>query len=730
MIAWAAAADAGRSPDALAAWLRTSPTASARWLRLQEALGRLRRGDLAAEQPLLGVDLVARYVDGLCDADEAARVEEACWSSPADLLEVVSTLRFADAPPEAWDERRDAASAASDTSDGSRAASFVERLVAAFPGPTSARRATSISPPEPASGASQHLGRWRIDDEPVADATSSSEPRPESWTNWRPSSRPVGPGQRSRARRSSLAAWSWGAAAVALAVIVLGGIVWQSGGSGTTPRDAQDVAEDRAGSHETRREDAPPRRRSDEGPAGGTFATDDVSPREDGELRRSPAEDSPGRSDADAPRVPAPRRRPGENVASQDDDGARKRPKQPPAVAPEPGPPDPAPSAPTTLAMRSEVGAALVPGDSPGSWRVGRGPQPLAAPLRIVSLADSWTTADIPGVGTLVLDGESLATVSVDADRTVRVSLEQGRVGMRGLAEKTRVRFESAGQRWETTGVGDYATFAVVRDADVPSVFVSSGIIAVDQVRLGDGQVSDVKTGAVAPPQSLGARLTAAPSPFVPNPFDAKWLQAPDDRRRKEWQSSYGKLVDRLAAADDVKRLLPELRGAARDGRQHALLARWNLSLADDRAATLWEMLGDRQKFVRLAAARELLSIPPRDGRLRAYFAGFREQSDGATAAALLEWVGRSHRVGPLLPAQAMELVEGLGHQELALRQMAGLLLEYHLHDALLAGRVRPPAYDPDDPPGKRAAAQAQWKALVAQLFANRVRAGRAEVPK
>lgn len=717
LLAWAADAEAGRPSPELVAWLRAAPMAPSCWERLQSALEQLRRGDRPAEEPRLPADLVACYVDGLCDAEEAARVEQTCWTSPADLIEVISGLRFNDSLAE---EGGDAGAVRPSAAD----AAFNERLVALLPTENGRPQSGPTGDARDALRPSRTSGRWRVDDESVVAPTGvlQSEPSMSAW-NVRP--RPASSEVRRRSRGPSIMAWSLGAAA-ALVLLVLLGLLWRASDEARSPGSTSDIASDQKPSREERRdveapnpEPAPPRSdRSDDATSGDSRAdgtNSETSPRR------------PRAKDLRLPPTPRPRR-PGDSVAHQEGPPGGTRPVEPP-VSPAPTPQDVVRPAPVAVAIRSELGAALVPGTTPGSWRVGRGEQPLSAPLPIVSLADSWTTADIPGVGTLVLDGESFATVSIDADRTLRVSLDRGRVGMRGLAEKTTVRFESAGQRWETTGVGDYSTFAVVRETESASVFVSTGIIAVNTVNLADGQVTDVEAGAPSPPRSLDARAAPSASSFVPNPFDARWLQAPDERRRKEWQATYGKLVERLGTSDDVAGLLPELRGAARDGRQHALVARWSLSLAPDRAAAVWDMLSDRQKFVRLAAARELLSIPPRDGQLRTYFTEFRQQSDGPTAATLLEWVGRSHRAAPLGPAQAMELVEGLGHPLLPLRQMAALLLEHHAQDALRAARLRAPAYDPEDPPAKRAIAQAQWKAIVAQAFGVRVR-GAANAPR
>lgn len=659
LIRWALEVEQGRPPAELAATVAASPAAAEAWRKVTQALADLRGGQGPVSEPLLPPDLVASYLDGTTDAHENAQLEQICWESPADLAELVSCGVFA------WEQRvwLDASPA------------LTERLAALVPGPTT----------EPAVVIVRPRTRGAALPTPHRDRLSARVP---AW-------------------------WLASGALVAIALLMVG-LVWlareRSPETLPTPPVAVQPAPPVAPQPSLAPERQPPR------PSRRPRAEDVVSdpPRPSVEQPRPGGDDgtlSPHRPDEKPPQRSV---RPADAVPPVAPGSiAAPRPPAPPAV--------PNRVSAATVALRSEVGVVLVPGDAPGSWRVGRGELPLTRPLSVVSLADSWSTATIPGVGTLILAGDSTATLSVGTDQTVQIAVDQGQVGLHGLAAEARVRFATADGSWEARGVGDYSTLAVVRESEAASVYVSSGLIAIGETAVRDGQVSTVLASRAAAPQPLRTHAASVAAPFGANPYDPAWLSTPEEKRRRDWQQTYGKLVDRLAATDNVVEELQRLRSTTNDGRQQTLLARWNLALAADRGAALWDMLNDRQKLVRLAAAHELLALPARDGRFRVLLTSLRRRTDEATATRLLEWVARVRRSPTLAPAQARDLVDGLGHRDLAVRQMAVLLLEHCTREAFRAARTRPPAYDPDDPPPKRAVAQAQWKLVVAQLFpANR----------
>lgn len=694
LIAWADQARAGHEPPECARW-RAEAAADElfRWERVVEGLEHFDQARWPDEEPTLSAELVAAYIDDCLDADETSTVEQTCFASPADLFEVISECRFA------------------------ASLAFAAPPIAAPVAPPIA----AIEPEAPP------VSRQQVFTEPAANTPL----RPVFVKPARPQ------GVRSANRYRRLATWMyWTAggvgalAAVALVVLFILGSSKTSQPTGMGPASLAGDGDSPSKNQQTRPSfdpSAPPKTRPtrpEQHPEGivqqgpndrSNSPSIDVTPSPDSIARPQPTPSVP--PDV-PPRVP-PRRRPQASV----DTVAQPTPPKPMAPTNPPAPNSPTlPTPPASLTIKSDLGLALAPGDSIGEWRVAKGELPLVQPLTLVSLADSWSTAEVVGVGTLVLAGDTKATISRDMDQVLRVSLEHGQLGIRDLAESTRVRMEAGGETWSTRGIDAYSTLAVVRDESSAGVYVSSGIIAIDDTSVSSGQASLVQSGMPSVPRSVQARVSSSSSAFVSDPYDVRWLQAPDEKRKRDWQLLYGKLAEQLASSDDVMTTMRQLRESVRDGRQHAMLARWNLSLADDRASTLWEMLRDRQKSVRLVATQELLSIPPRDGRLRAFFPTVRAATDQSTAAMVLEWVGRSHRNTTLTPANARELVEGLGHQDPAVRQVAVFLLEHYSQDALAAARLRPPSFDARDTVAKRTVAQSQWRTLAAQIFANRNR--------
>ncbi|MFO0902303.1 MAG: hypothetical protein U0939_04840 [Pirellulales bacterium] len=673
LLAWADQARAGATPAGLDGWRRSTPDAALRWEQVVAALDQFDAGRVSLDEPQAPIEQLAAYLeDRLTDA-EALSFEQLCLRSWPDFCELISERRFTASCMSV---------APRNGSDQHGSPSF-DRLLALPPAsPGIAAPPVIVPPPTPPA--------------PSAPPAPALRPRPT---------------QRRRAPSPVLWIAIGGAA---LALLLLLAAVWNSRGvvptDGAAPQLTRDTSTPSEKHSTTAERPSAPASPSRLPPA----------PR----LAPQPEEaivESPGPRSGVVPKR--------EQIASPTSPPPAPQPSAPPPPAPPspPASPENIPSA-TLVAMRSELGAALVPGSSPGSWQVGRGSRSLDQPLTIVSLADSWTTCDIAGLGTLIFAGDSRATLSLAADHSLTVALEYGRVGVRDMAESTQVRFETAGERWTTRGRGDYSTFGVVNDGDAAAVYVAAGIIAVDDAHVPAGRTARVQGGATSIAAAVQAQAATLVSPFRGPPDDDRWLKPPDEKRKREWQAVHGALVDRLAAADDAADALRRLREDARDGRQHALLASWNLSVVDDRGTALWEMLGDRQKFVRAAATRELLSWPPRDARLRAFLQSVRTNSDDRTASLVLEWVARSHRATPLIRSQAIEMVDNLNHPQTPVRQLAGFLLEYYAQDGLRTARLRAPAFDPRDSAMKRQASQAQWRALALQLFATRA-AGNAARP-
>lgn len=644
LFAWAEQAATEGNPCAeLKQWLAASPTAEREWNCVLEAQNLLGQGEWSVEDPLLTPDQIASYVDGILTLDEARLVEETCFRSASDMLEVLSSARFA----------RQATVLAAATP------ALTSRLLQLVPG---------------AAGASL----------PAAPLVVASE----GLVSPAPKVRPAA-GRKMR----GIPGWQVVAGILAATALVGGGVIWLIQANQTPPGKQNGVVKNRRLPEKT----VPPK------PEPKSNTPDPVPDKEPPALVQEEHD----------PPLPPPDTQP-----DQTKNPVVKAPERPPQPEKPPVPevPQPAPAA-TEVAVKPGMGVLLVQSSGNDKWRVGDGKYPLTQPIRIVSLAESWTSADIPGMGTLILAGEAELTLSESEDQTLQVRLDHGNVGLHGLPAGKQIQFQTQTSRWTARGVGDYSSLAVVHDPLMPSLYVPEGIIAVDNVTLGKQQFTTLRGGTPAAAKGLSSSDLPPFSPFATNPYDPAWLQPPTEKRRKDWTALYGKVVERLAASDDALAEIQRLQLSAKDARQSALLAEWNLSLTEDEGATLWAMLNHRHELVRLTALRHLLQMHPRDRRYLAAGRLLREKVGDAPADRLAEWLISARRGRVLAPQRALELVENLDHRELAVRQISVFLLEYHTSDTFRQARRKPPAYDADAPPQKRAMAQMEWKAIVAQLY-------------
>jgi hypothetical protein len=258
---------------------------------------------------------------------------------------------------------------------------------------------------------------------------------------------------------------------------------------------------------------------------------------------------------------------------------------------------------------------------------------------------------------------------------------------------------------------------AIVHDPLAPAAFVSSGIIDVGGASLASNEFVRFNGLTMSSPQPLAVARSLPTPPFASNPFDVAWMTAPAERQKKEWRAQHGKLADRLDRSDDVLATLRELRAEMTDARQLALLARWSVTLADDKGSAVWEMLNDRQELVRVAGVERLLELPQRVKRDLLTSEQIRAAVGDAAADSLIQWMIAAQGSKPLSAAHAREMVGYLQHQHLAMRQVAVSLLEHYSTAAFQQARRKPPHYDAAAPANKRAAAQLEWRRIIAQLY-------------
>lgn len=668
LLDWSRRLAAGTPCAEWEAWYATSPDAARQWERIVWAEELLATGMAPKDAVELGAADVASYLEQSLSAEAVRQVEEVCWRSPAQLAELASAARFC-------------------------------------------QQATSLAEPSAAlTGRLLEIGSRAIGSRAGSRAIGSRATNQASSSKYRlvpaQSAEPLSPALEPlvvKARRqvthrqdNVLRHWPLAAAAAVLIVIVAGGAIgWFIG----TPKGPDLIRPPVA-------RDSQPVRPAQEIPERPPLVNRIVTPAPS-EHPQEPAPPLPStidaaqgaRPDGVASSVPTPAPRdPFDNVP------APQR-----LVGPQrPSPPD--------VTIYSPIGALLVDPGQYGRFHVASGRYTLAEPLRLVSLAESWSSVEIPEVGKVICDGAAEATIGQFGDGVLEVQLTYGKLGIDRLPAGRQIRFQSGGAQWLARGIGNYSSLAVIHDPATPSLFVPSGAVAVDQVEVGPQQIVRFAGGVAQPAQPLAANMV----PAVDDLVAGGWLMPPDEARCKKWQAQNGKLLERLTAAQDAAVELPRLLAASSDARQAALLAQWNVSIADEatRVKQTWAMLTDRRELVRRVGVRYLLDLPAGDSRLTNTVRYVRIQVDDATGDRVAQWLQAARQPGQIAPAQAVELAEFLTHRELALRQLAVSLLELHSAQALARSRRMPPDYDAAGPIGKRSAAQREWRLLIRQLFA------------
>jgi hypothetical protein len=298
-------------------------------------------------------------------------------------------------------------------------------------------------------------------------------------------------------------------------------------------------------------------------------------------------------------------------------------------------------------------------------------------------------------------------------------------MAVEGLKLGAQIRLLAGDAAWTARGETDNATLAVVHDKTSPGLLVPRGAVAVNDLIVANGQMTRWYDGApqlpepLTPTGSTPSDAAAGIAPPLMNPWDLSWLTPPDENSRKAWRNLYGRLADRLAAADDAGSELSKMAADIREPRQAALLARWNIEVtpAASRSSQIWKVLTDRRAMVRVAAVKSLLELSPGDERRQAIDGMFKEKLGAATANKVNEWLATAWQAGAPPKAQADEIAAHLQHNELAVRQIAVSMLELHTAAAFRQIGGMPPVYDAGSTSPRRAAGQAEWSRVLQELY-------------
>ena len=668
LLSWAERLAAGERCAEWEAWCASSPAVAAQWEQITRAQEMLDGGAAANPDAAIDAEELAELIEGRLDPVAAQPVEQVCWQSDAQLAEAISGVRFQNKSPL-----------------GDVSPSLEQRLLTLGPKPQNGH----------ANGAS---GKLNVPD-PLRKTIESAAAAPAAIEPRKPDIRPV------LSAFPLATRWQWALAAAALFVVVSvsATLGWLVATSQYARHDQRPVVPSPVTPLPV-----PPQQPNEERPR-------EERPADSSGEGVAPANPPPAATDL-PPKEPAPQ--PPGSVSERPAPSVRPRPpavipKQPRAVPPLPPPPE--------ITCRSVQGMLLVDASGAGRWRALQGPFVLREPAKIVSLAESWSTLEIPQFGTLIWDGPAEATLTIRADGLVEIHLSQGKVGLQGLAAGAQVQFETSGANWTARSLESGSTFAVIDDPLTPAMLFVKGAIGVEDLTFGPKQIVRWQEGVPAPVASSSGAADSlpAPVPALGNPWDLAWLQPPDDVRNKRWRGLYGRLVIGLAAAEDVQGELKKLLAANKDARQAALLGQWSLALADEAGRTRqnWDMLNDRRELVRIAGVKSLVQLPPGDPRHANMLRQIRQAVDQPTSDRVAQWLAGARQPAPLPVAQAAELADHLQHSDLAVRQIAVSILELHTAPAFIQARLVPPAYDAAGPPAARADAQMTWRQILRQLY-------------
>lgn len=696
LVNWAERLAAGERCAPWEEWCATSSEAARKWARVIEAREFLASGEAeTTEEPEISAEELAEFVEGHLEAADARRVEAACWRSIAQLAELLSTARFmnqsvgGEVPPQL--ESRLLALLPGKKSQNGREQPFLFRLEKGAGEEDAVQQETASAP------AAIQRSPWIAGELPpavqvppalVALAPRAAEPRPLA------------------------SAWLWSAAATALVLVVL--LSGMLGYLAATLRQRGKLSpQPIAVSPEDRMVSPAP---VEERPSTPMRAPDE-----------KPQTPTPKESVPEVPpsaAVPAER---GSESAVPVRTDERETPKVEPRRETPPGAPRFRPRvAPATpqLAVRTTQGVLLADAGERGVWHVAPANYSLIEPLKVMSLAESWTAAEAAGIGAFVWEGNAEAAVSALSDGTIEVRLVHGRMAVRDLQAGAQVRLLSGEAAWTVRGVARGSTVAVVSDPLSPGLVVSRGEVEADGLQLLGGQMTRWLEGGPQPPVSLSAATPTSSgqqvlTPPVMNPWDLAWLQPPDENAQKQWRQVNGKVVERLSAVEDVGTELPKLLAATREPRQAALLARWSLATGRgaDKPRKTWDLLADRRAAVRVAGVKSIVELPPGDERLEEMGRFFVANLGAGLAERLNQWHAAAWQPGAPPQSQTEEIIGHLQHNDLAVRQIAESYLELFTAAALQQMGIAPPAYDATATDARRAAAQLQWRELIQQLY-------------
>jgi hypothetical protein len=337
-------------------------------------------------------------------------------------------------------------------------------------------------------------------------------------------------------------------------------------------------------------------------------------------------------------------------------------------------------------------------------WQVAADTIRVNQPTRLATLPESWVQGKLGGTGQIVLaeDTEVVIAASNSSPPVVDLSLSRGRASVRDVPVDARLRLQVGAAQFELTVAERNTWLGVESHGNTLRLVVRSG-----QVKLNG---KSVKAGRQVVWSDTGF------GPSQPTKGNVTWMQRPEGIAKLP-----ASLLASLKSSEDITAALADLRTDSKTASDSRLIAtRWSLAL--NATDTVWESLNAPQEAVRVQTLEAIVRMPDGDSRLpQAVRAITAALNNDDTSGQVTRWFRIAARGQNPAAAEAWSMVDGLGSDELAVRQMAVFFLERGTGMQL-------PGYKPTDMPRARMQGIQQWTQVVTQRFGAR-QAPRRRVP-
>ena len=304
----------------------------------------------------------------------------------------------------------------------------------------------------------------------------------------------------------------------------------------------------------------------------------------------------------------------------------------------------------------------------------------------LATLPDSWATAST-NYGRLVMGPDTRVQLD-DSRNALQVTVRRGGVAFDDLPNGREVEFRNGLRSWTVRSTREKTAMGFVVHGEQPRLFVRRGEVTLGETRLRQGRQAALHPDG--PAVSVATRASTA------------WFDRPQ-------QSVQLASATRTALLNSVsiRADLDQLRRSS-DSPARVLSTRWALAMFPQE--TLADTLAARDQRMVQETFKWLLAGDPTDPRIRQAWRVLASKTDDAVVfRALARWMRLAQQGQRLNANEALQIVRGLNHQDLLVRQMASFFLEH-----ALGRRVQ---YDPQGPIAARQQAVRQWTQVVRRIY-------------